>query len=155
LGIGQCLGYLVLQAGLPKAIEQLRTKVKEAKLDRRARVLSPSPGDYRLSERAMSAPVPLQGQQGSLDLRPPRYRTVLERKPDEPFFQIDQTSSRRTLRLNTAHRFFSDIYDAPTATPELRAALEVMLFAFGDARAGRRNRPSLRRRPIVALVEAS
>ena len=124
---------LLLQAGLPKAIEQLRTKVKDAKLDRRARVLSPAPGEHRLSERAMGAPPLVRGEQGSLDLRLPRYRTVLERRPDEPFFQIDQTSSGRTLRLNTAHRFFTDIYDAPTATLELRAALEVLLFAFGDA----------------------
>ena len=124
---------LLLQAGLPKAIEQLRTKVKEAKLDRRARALSPAPGEHRLSERAMGAPPPVEGEQGSLDLRPPRYRTMLERRPDDPFFQIDQTSSGRTLRLNTAHRFFTDIYDAPTATLELRAALEVLLFAFGDA----------------------
>ena len=124
---------LLLQAGLPKAIEQLRTKVKEAKLDRRARALSPAPGEHRLSERAMGAPPPVEGEQGSLDLRPPRYRTMLERRPDDPFFQIDQTSSGRTLRLNTAHRFFTDIYDAPTATFELRAALEVLLFAFGDA----------------------
>ncbi|NMN57683.1 hypothetical protein FHT36_001580 [Xanthobacter sp. SG618] len=124
---------LLLQAGLPKAIEQLRAKVKDAKLDRRARVLSPSPGERRLSERAMGIPAPLPEEQGNLNLRSPRYRTVLERRPDEPFFQIDYTSGGRTLRLNTAHRFFSDVYDAPTVTPELRAALEVMLFAFGDA----------------------
>lgn len=124
---------LLLQAGLAKAIEQLRTKVKDAKFDRRARALSPSPGERRLSERAMGIPALLTEEQGNLNLRSPRYRTVLERRPDEPFFQIDQTSSGRTLRLNMAHRFFSDIYDAPTATPELRAALEVMLFAFGDA----------------------
>jgi Histidine kinase-, DNA gyrase B-, and HSP90-like ATPase len=124
---------LLLQAGLPKAIEQLRTKVKDAKLDRRARALSPAPGEHCLSERAMGVPPPVEGEQGSLNLRPPRYRTMLERRPDDPFFQIDQTSSGRTLRLNTAHRFFTDIYDAPTATPELRAALEVLLFAFGDA----------------------
>lgn len=124
---------LLLRAGLPKAIEQLRTRVKEAKLDRRARALSPSPGEQRLSERAMRPPPPAAGVQGDLDLRLPRYRTLLERKPDEPFFQIDQTATGRTLRLNTTHRFFTDIYDGPTATPELRAALEVLLFAFGDA----------------------
>nr|WP_205520801.1 ATP-binding protein [Propylenella binzhouense] len=124
---------LLLQAGLPKAIEQLRMKVKEAKLERRARALSPSPGERRLSERAMSAPTGLASGQGQLDLRPPRYRTVLEHVPDEPFFKVDRSGDLRTLRLNTAHRFFSDIYDAPAATPELRAALEVMLFAFGDA----------------------
>ena len=128
---------LLLQAGLPKAIEQLRTKVKEAKLDRRARALAPSPGERSLSDRAMSAALPSAADgQGRLNLRPPRYRTVLERQPDGPFFRVDRGSAMRTLHLNTAHRFFSDIYDAPTATPELRAALEVMLFAFGDAIAG-------------------
>ena len=47
---------LLLQAGLPKAIEQLRAKVKEAKLERQARALSPPPGDRRLSDRATSVP---------------------------------------------------------------------------------------------------
>ncbi len=123
---------LLLQAGLPKAIEQLRTKVKEAKLARRARALTPTNGETRLSVRAMSAQPGSSWVQGQLDLRPPRYRTKFENLPKEPFFKVDRSGGARTLRLNMAHRFFTDIYDAPTATLELRAALEVMLFAFGD-----------------------
>jgi hypothetical protein len=123
---------LLLQAGLPKAIEQLRTKVKEAKLARRARALTPPSGETRLSARAMSAQTGFAWIQGQLDLRPPRYRTEFEHLPREPFFKVDRSGGARTLRLNMAHRFFTDIYDAPTATAELRAALEVMLFAFGD-----------------------
>lgn len=127
---------LLLQAGLPKAIEQLRTKVKEAKLERQARALSPPPGERRLSDRAMSNPADAPSAQGLLDLRLPRYQTVLVHAPDRPFFKIDRNGQARTLQLNTAHRFFSDIYGAPTATPELRAALEILLFAFGDAMIG-------------------
>jgi hypothetical protein len=36
------------------------------------------------------------------------------------------------LHLNMAHRFYADIYDGDLATPELRAALEVLLFSMGD-----------------------
>ena len=124
---------LLLQAGLPKAIEQLRTKVKEAKLARRSSALAPPPGERRLSERAMSAQPGAPGMQGQLDLRPPRYRTVFEHAAKEPFFKVDRSGGARTLHINMAHRFFTDIYDAPTATSDMRAALEIMLFAFGDA----------------------
>ena len=124
---------LLLQAGLPKAIEQLRIRVKEAKLARRAQALLPVPGKRRLSERVMSAqPSPLWNQ-GELDLRPPRYRTQFEHAPRAPFFWVDRSGGARTLHLNMAHRFFTDIYDAPGASPELRATLEIVLFAFGDA----------------------
>lgn len=123
---------LLFEAGLPKAIEQLRTKVKEAKLARRAEALAPPPGERRLSERAMGAQAEAPWTQGQLDLRRPSYTTQLEHAPKAPFFSVDRRDGVRTLHLNTAHRFFTDIYDAPTATPELRAALEVMLFAFGD-----------------------
>ena len=127
---------LLLQAGLPKAIEQLRTKVKEAKLERRARALSSIKGERRLSECAMAATVAAAQAQGRLSLQTPRYQTVLTHAPDQSFFKVNRNGQSRTLQLNAAHRFFSDIYDAPTATPELRAALEVMLFAFGDAISG-------------------
>jgi hypothetical protein len=124
---------LLLKAGLPKAIEQLRTKVREAKLARRANALAPPEGQRRLSERAMSAQPGALGMQGQLDLRPARYRTVFEHAPSEPFFKVDRSGGARTLHINIAHRFFTDVYDAPTATSDLRAALEIMLFAFGDA----------------------
>jgi hypothetical protein len=45
---------LLRQAGLPKAIEQLRAKVREAKLTQRTKSLFTAPS-YRASERAMSA----------------------------------------------------------------------------------------------------
>src|SRR5262249_47280269 len=45
---------LLRGAGVPKAIEQLRGKVKEAKAERRLRALTPVPGQRRASERAMS-----------------------------------------------------------------------------------------------------
>lgn len=124
---------LLLQAGLPKAIEQLRIKVKEAKLRRRVQALTPGPDDRRLSERVMSAPggsIPLQGE---LELRSSRYHVDFAHEPDAFFFRVGHGAGIRTLCLNMAHRFFTDVYDGPASSPDLRSALEVMLFAFGDA----------------------
>ena len=125
---------LLREAGLPKAIEQLRNKVRDAKLERRARALAPLPGERRLSERAMtgSASAPGQPKQLSFDLPATPYRVRLENRPGAPFFRVDRSDGARMLHLNMAHRFYADIYDGDLATPELRAALEVLLFSMGD-----------------------
>jgi hypothetical protein len=124
---------ILREAGLPKAIEQLRNKVREAKLERRARALEPLPGERRLSERAMTGSArPGVPEQLSFDLRAAPYRVRLENRPGAPFFRVDRADGARMLHLNMAHRFYADIYDRDLATPELRAALEVLLFSMGD-----------------------
>ena len=39
----------------------------------------------------------------------------------------------KVLYLNRAHRFYREVYDGPRSSMELRAALEVLLFAIGDS----------------------
>jgi hypothetical protein len=129
---------LLAEAGVPKAIEQLRNKVKEAKFQRRFAALSPPPGEPRISERAMSlARVALENakdsdDQGQLSLRSTPYEVRSQHAPHQPFFQTGHRRGVRVLVLNTAHRFYEEIYDGPVATPELRSALEVLLFCIGD-----------------------
>ena len=128
---------LLLQAGLPKAIEQLRTKVKQAKLDRRVAALAPPAGERRLSERAMSAAMGMGkndvgSAQWGFDLRVSPYRTEFEHAPGTAFFRMDRSHGARTLHINTAHRFYTDLYDGPASTSEVRSALEVVLFSIGD-----------------------
>lgn len=127
---------LLREAGLPKAIEQLRAKVKEAKILRRLEVLCPPAGERRLSERAMSA-ASAMGDSGSnpqwnLDLRVSPYRVEFETSPRQPFFRVARHNSARILYLNTAHRFYEEIYDGPASTAELRSSLEILLFSLGD-----------------------
>ncbi len=128
---------LLRQAGLPKAIEQLRTKVKEAKVSRRLEALSPGSGERRLSERAMSVASAMgEGQstnpQWDLGLRVSPYRVEFETALDQAFFRVARHGGARILYINTAHRFYEEIYDGPVSTPELRAALEILLFSLGD-----------------------
>ncbi|MBF9151713.1 ATP-binding protein [Novosphingobium jiangmenense] len=126
---------LLQQAGLPKAIEQLRGKVKNAKLLRRLAALTPRPGEQSLSERAMGRTAELaHGYQRQFDLglRASPYRLHFENLPGQAFFRIDRAGGARTLHINTAHRFYEDIYDGPSSTQEVRTALEILLFSFGD-----------------------
>jgi len=127
---------LLREAGLAKAIEQLRIKVKEAKLLRRAAALAPGPGERRLSERAMGVATANAGGDGprqwDLGLRVSPYKVEVEHRPNLPFFRVDRHGGARTLHLNAAHRFFEEVYDAPASTGELRSALEVLLFCLGD-----------------------
>jgi hypothetical protein len=128
---------LLRRAGLPKAIEQLRSKVKDAKVARRLEALSPRDGERRLSERAMSA-ASARGDSGrsspqwDLALRVSPYRVEFERAPCQPFFRVGRHGDARTLYLNTSHRFYEEIYHARVSTPELRLSLEVLLFSLGD-----------------------
>jgi hypothetical protein len=124
-------------AGLPKAIEQLRYKVKAAKAKRQMRLLTPAPGERRLSERAMSKATTFSGgreinPQWDLSLRVAPYRVVFDFEQLGPFFWVDRSQGARTLHLNTAHRFFDEIYQSAATTPALQSALEVLLFALGD-----------------------
>jgi hypothetical protein len=128
---------LLRQAGLPKAIEQLRNKVKQAKVAHRLEVLTPGNGERRLSERAMtSASAMGEGRsnnpQWDLALRVSPYRVEFEAMSDRPFFRVGRHGGARILYLNTTHRFYEEIYDGPASTPELRSSLEVLLFSLGD-----------------------
>lgn len=61
------------------------------------------------------------------------YRVGFEEHPGAPFFRVDQVGGQRRVFLNTAHRFFTDVYAGPDSSPRLRAAIEILLFVLGDA----------------------
>lgn len=60
------------------------------------------------------------------------YRVQPESMPGAPFFRMDQIGGQKLLYLNTAHRFYKDIYAGPDSNPRMRAGLEVVLFAIGS-----------------------
>ena len=146
---------LLRQAGLPKAIEQLRVKVREARLVRRARCLIEEPGLRRISEHATMATaaaaggLPL-GHQWGLGFRTAPYRLDLAHVPAKPFFWVSRDEASHVLHLNTAHRFHEQVYDRPTASPDIRANLEVMLFSLGAIAL---QLPPDQRSVLLALIE--
>lgn len=60
------------------------------------------------------------------------YKVAKRSIPGGAFFEVEQIGGTKVLWLNTASRFFQEIHSGPTATPAVRAALEIMLFAIGD-----------------------
>lgn len=135
--VSQFVWSLLREAGAPKAVEQLRGKVKEAKARRRLEALTPVHGQRRVSERAMSGTTSIDSQDPSrtrwdLGLKVSPYRVAFEHSPGAPFFRMDRSGGARTLHLNTSHRFFEEVYDSPAVTAEVRAAFEILLFTLGD-----------------------
>jgi hypothetical protein len=60
------------------------------------------------------------------------YRVQTESLVGAPFFRMDQIGGQKVLYLNTAHRFYKDVYAGPDSSPRMRAGLEVVLFAIGS-----------------------
>jgi hypothetical protein len=56
-----------------------------------------------------------------------------EDRPGAPFYRCAQLGGQRVLYLNVAHPFYTDLYTGPGSSPRLRAGLEIMLWAFGEA----------------------
>jgi Histidine kinase-, DNA gyrase B-, and HSP90-like ATPase len=60
------------------------------------------------------------------------YRVNTESMVGAPFFRVDQIGGQKVLYLNTAHRFYKDVYAGPDSNPRMRAGIEVVLFAIGS-----------------------
>lgn len=168
--VSERIWTILKENGVPKAIEQMRGKVKELKALKREAAATPPTGGKRPSEEAMeNATVNVrgasaetkakQGQRGQerlrqiagqraeesgrsleqeeeqllLELDGQRYRVEMETAPGAPFFRADVLGGAKVLYLNRAHRFYSDVYDGPKSSPEVKAALEILLFAISDS----------------------
>jgi hypothetical protein len=123
-------------------------RVSEEAMEETSKVLrSPSPevrqrqeerGEEQLRKTAekhaadTGQPVAKVEEQLRLELKGHLYKIAHENVPGAPFFRVYQLGGTLTLALNTAHRFYSDVYAAAESTPATRAALEVLLFSIGD-----------------------
>lgn len=60
------------------------------------------------------------------------YKVAKRSIPGGAFFEVEQIGGTKVLWLNTSSRFFQEVHSSATATPAVRAALEILLFAIGD-----------------------
>jgi hypothetical protein len=60
------------------------------------------------------------------------YKVAQRSIPGGVFFDVEQIGGTKVLWLNTSARFFQEMYAGPASSPEVRAALEVLLFCIGD-----------------------
>jgi hypothetical protein len=159
---------ILKEAGLEKALQQLRNKFREEK-----KILDAAQDsgetETRASEAAMAeaakmaAVVPLpvaekQAEQGrkrleqevakrtqetgrskeearreiEAELGGKLYKVAKRSIPGGVFFELEQIGGTKVLWVNTSSRFFQEVYAGPKSSPEVRAALEVLLFSIGD-----------------------
>lgn len=129
-------------------------KARRARTEREAtaRKLSESVADRAAQAELALAPAPPQGEPtsagqterearlsgGSPDLlrddmiESGTSRIDFEHRPGAPHYRTDHVGGQRQLWINTAHRFFTHVYSGPDATPGIRTALELLLFAQAD-----------------------
>lgn len=124
------------EAGLAKAIEQLRDKVREAKVERRLASLDPVTEERPAFEEdsANREPSVVSGckRQFELELYSRPYRLRFEHIIGAPFFRVDRHGDDRTLILNTVHGFYGDIYKSSSSTRTSQAPLEVLLLGMDE-----------------------
>jgi hypothetical protein len=82
--------------------------------------------------RESGKPIEETKKELEFELRGRLYKVATESMPGAPFFRIDMFGGTKMLFLNTAHRFYKDVHSGPNSSPEVRGALEVLLFAIGD-----------------------
>lgn len=73
------------------------------------------------------------------------FKVEKEDVPGGSFFRVDVFGAQLRLFINRAHPFFTEVYTA--ATPQVRAALEVLLFVIGEG--------ALDRKPELAMFYQS
>lgn len=60
------------------------------------------------------------------------YKVEFDYLPGAPFFRVEQIGGTKCLFINKASRFFNEVHSGPKSTPEVRAALELLLLSIGD-----------------------
>lgn len=67
------------------------------------------------------------------------YAIVTQDIPEGPFYRPVNFGGQRRVILNTDHPFYTELYASPTSTPQVRSALEILLFVLADAELGARD----------------
>ena len=101
--------------------------------DRRRR--SQEAFEREVDRRAEESGVPREQveRQLAVEAKENPYRVQEESLKGAPFFRVEQVGPQKVLYINTAHRFYKDVYAGPDSSPRMRSALEVVLFAIGSA----------------------
>lgn len=124
-------------AGMPKAIEQLRARVRLAKAARHVGALQGRGGTGQVASHVIER-VDREDTPDECVGAPVWTRSVtIEHEPEAPFFwttrsRPDGVTAVLILHVNTAHRFYATLYDGPQTSIESRSALEVLLFTMAD-----------------------
>jgi hypothetical protein len=128
--------------------DQTQKRASEVAMEETSKAIRPPPpevqerqrqrGEVQLKKAAekqaavTGQPVAKVEEQLRLELKGHPYKMAHENVPGGSFFRVEQLGGSTTLFLNTAHRFYVELYAGSESSPASRAALEVLLFSIGD-----------------------
>lgn len=120
--------------------EKQSEKVAADTLKLRARkAVPPSPEKEEKSQKLLEEETkriakdtgkPEEAVKKEIESRP--FKVDFEELPGAPFYRMLQVGGQKQLRINLSHRFYSDMYTGPHASPRLQAALELLLMVLGE-----------------------
>jgi hypothetical protein len=61
-----------------------------------------------------------------------RYKIAYESVEGAPFFRMEVVGPQTRVVINQTHPFYTDLYASPQSTPQLKSALDLMLYAIGS-----------------------
>ncbi len=67
------------------------------------------------------------------ELNEQKYDVTFEALEGAPFYRVELYGPQKRVFLNTRHRFYTDVYAGPGATPRLKSALELLLMVLGSS----------------------
>ena len=126
------------EAGKPRASEQAMIAAEKFRTEKAPE----TPERKRKSEAALQREIERRAAQSGVaaeqikrqvegEVKENPFKVLEEGLKGAPFFRVEQVGPQKVLYLNTAHRFYRDVYAGEDSTPRLRAALEIVLFAIG------------------------
>ena len=111
-----------LNTTAPAAVVEKRAAEGQKRLEQEA--------EKRATERGTTRQQASREIEAELAGKP--YKVATRSVPGGAFFDVEQWGGTKMLWLNTASRFFTEVYAGSDSTPAVRAALEVLLFSIGD-----------------------
>ena len=124
-----------------RASEQVMTEVQKFKARRSEAVPAEREAEAErnkqehIRERARVENIPetVVEREFELEAKTKTYVVEVESLPGAPYYRVIPRGGQIVLLVNRAHRFYTEVYAAHEGAPQLRAALEIMLFVMGEA----------------------
>lgn len=63
------------------------------------------------------------------------YKVMFEHREGAPFYRLTLFGAQRQLFINTAHKFYMNLYAGDGSSPRIKSSLELLLFVLGSCEA--------------------
>ncbi len=121
------------EIAMEESAKFVATKPRPEDAERLAKSKENVVADAATKAQEVGVPVDVVLDQLFKDIDNRKYALVTRDVPEGPFYRPELYGGQKRLVFNTDHPFYTEVYASPRATPEVRNALEVLLFVLAEA----------------------